>query len=269
MATSEDSARASEVARLYELWTLDLVTDLSVVCGSVFERRPQQFKNVGAATADALAVLRYVTGNDDEHLDATQRADVCTPLLGESDGTRHDDAASAFHEAAGGLRQAALDAAQQSFDTGEQQLRGAFRDAAKSFHAYLTVVEGAVTASAVRRIVTHFDEVVAVLQDAGFSGGLGLPPAPGSPWPRLGEVGGDGAAIVEALDGEASVAGMTTRTPVDEAEFVAVQRIADHGATTIDTIFADPSLPDDGDADAAIDVAYRWWTAIRDFRGGE
>jgi hypothetical protein len=269
MATSNGSERATGVARLYELWTLDVVTDLGAACGSVFERHPQQFKNVGGTTADALAVLRYVTGSDDEHLDADQRTELCTPLLGESDGARHADAASAFHQVAAGLRQAAVDAVQRSFDTGDQQLRTAFRDAVKSFHAYLTVMEGAVTASAVRRLVSHFDEVVGVLQDANFSGGLGLPPAPADPWPRFGEVGGDGAALIEAIDREASNVGLTTRVPLDQAEFVAVQRIADHGATTIDGIFADPSLPDSGDVDTAIDVTYRWWTAIRDFRGGE
>jgi hypothetical protein len=269
MAASGGSKRATQVAHLYELWTLDVVTDLGVVCGSVFASHAQQFKNVGSATADSMARLRYTTGSDDQHLDAGQRSDVCTPLLGASDGTRHDDTESAFHQAAAGVRQAAVDFVQRSFDGGEQQLRNAFRDAAKSFRAYLTGVEGSVAASAVRRIETHFDEVTAVLRDPQFSGGLGLPPAPNAPWPRFGDLGGDGASLVEALEREASTAGLAAGEPIDQAEFVAIQRIADQGAASIDAIFADATMAKDAAADASINGAYRWWTAIRDYRGGE
>jgi hypothetical protein len=74
---------------------------------------------------------------------------------------------------------------------------------------------------------------------------------------------------VEALNREASEAGLTTRAPVDQAEFMAIQRIADQGAATIDTISADPTMTTDAAADAAINGAYRWWTAIRDYRAGE
>jgi hypothetical protein len=269
MAATGGTKRATQIAHLYELWTLDVVTDVGVVCGMVFAEHAQQFKNVSRATADAIAVLRYKSGNDEQHLDATQRTDLCTPLLGASDGTRHDDAASPFHQAATAARQAAVDFVQRSFDSGEAQLRNAFRDAAKSFNSYLTVVEGSVAESAVRRVAGHFDEVVAVLRDPKFSGGLGLPPAPNAPWPLFGNLGGDGAALIEALDKEGAAAGLTTRAPTDQAEFVAAQRIADQGAASIDAIFADATLAKDADADAAINGVYRWWTAIRDLRGSE
>jgi hypothetical protein len=269
MAANEGEKRATQVAVLYELWTLDVISDLGAACGFVFARHAQQFKNVSTATADGIAVLRYRTGYDDQHLDASQRSDLCTPLLGASDGTRHDDAAAAFHQAAGGLRQAAVDFVQRSFDTGEQQLRNAFRDAAKSFRAYLTGVEGAVAQSAVRRLGTHFGDVVTVLRDPQFSGGLGLPPAPNGTWPRFGDLSGDGAALVETLDRDASEAGLTTRTPVEQAEFIAIQRIADQGAASIDAVFADATMTTDAGADATINGAYRWWTAIRDYRSGQ
>ena len=269
MAADGGQKRATQVAVLYELWTLDVVTDLGAVCGFVFAGHAQQFKNVGRATADSVAVLRYRAGYDDQHLGADQRSDLCTPLLGASDGTRHDDSGSAFQEAAAGVRQAAVDFVQRSFDTGEQQLRNAFRDAAKSFGAYLSAIEGAVAESAARRIGSHFDEVVTVLRDPRFSGGLGLPPAPNAPWPRFGDLSGDGAALVEALDREASGAGLTARVPVDQAEFIEIQRIADQGAASIDAIFADPAMTTDATADATINGAYRWWTAIRDYRSGQ
>jgi hypothetical protein len=269
MAVSDPKRRSTTVAMLYELWTLDVVTDVGEASASLFEAHPQQFKNVRAVTADTLATLRYRLGNDEYHLDADQRRDLLTPLLGASDGTRHDDVAAAFHQAAQGVRQAAVDFVQRSFDSGERQLRNAFRDAAKSLHSYLTTVEGSVAASAARRVEQHFGEVVSVLQDASFAGGLGLPPAPKDPWPRFGELGGDGAALIEAIDRRASELGLVERSPLDRAEFVAVQRIADQGAAALDAVFGDPSLPKDDVADEAINVVYRWWTAIRDLRSGE
>lgn len=135
MGANGSPTRATQIALLYELWTLDVVTDVGVVCGAVFAAHAQQFKNVGTATADSVAALRYTTGNDDRHLDATQRSDVCDPLIGASDGTRHDSTGSAFHGAAEGVRRAAVDFVQRSFDSGEAQLRNAFRDAARSFDA--------------------------------------------------------------------------------------------------------------------------------------
>jgi hypothetical protein len=259
--------RNSQLAELYELWTLDVVSDVGVVAGTIFAMRPQQFKNVSATTVETLGVLRYRTGFDEEHLSADQRAAVCTPLLGASDGTRHDGTGVAFHQAAQGLRQAAADFVQRSFDSGEQQLRNAFRDASRSFAAYLTGVDGAVVQSAVLRLAQNFDDVVGVLRDGSFTGGLGLPAAPGDPWPRFGDLDGDGAALVQALDHEGASAGITTHEPLDEAEFVVIQRIADQGAASIDAVIADPGFPDDAAADAAINGVYRWWSALRDYRG--
>jgi hypothetical protein len=109
MAAIATPARATQIALLYELWTLDVVTDVGVACGSLFAGRAQQFKNVGRAMPDSMAGLRYRIGNDDQHLDATQRSELCDPLLGASDGTRHDFTGSAFHEAAAAVRQAAVD----------------------------------------------------------------------------------------------------------------------------------------------------------------
>jgi hypothetical protein len=138
-------------ANLYEIWTLDNLSDLGPTSGAVFEANPQQFKGVPPDLADTLAKLRYLAGYSDEHLNAAQQQALVGPLLGASDGTSHTDETSAFHDAARGLRQAAVDFVQRSFDTGERQLRNAFRDAAKSFRAHLRILEGAVTASAARR----------------------------------------------------------------------------------------------------------------------
>ncbi len=86
--------------------------------------------------------------------------------------------------------------------------------------------------NALGRLDTHFADVVSVLGNAEYCGGLGLPPAPSGAWPRSGNFDGDGAALVEELSQRA---------------------IADDLSTSVWT--------------SVINVAYRWWTAIRDYNG--
>ncbi len=46
-----------------------------------------------------------------------------------------------------------------------------------------------------------------------------------------------------------------------------MQRVADYGAATLDEVLLDPGMDGDERADDVINVAYRWWTAIRDYNG--
>ncbi|GAA4759356.1 hypothetical protein [Actinomycetospora chibensis] len=158
--------RRSRTADLYELWTLDIVPSVGGRAARAFETRPKQFKRTPIDVAETLARLRYQTGHNEIYLSETQRRELVEPLLGESDGTDHSDETSKFHQAAAGLRSAAVDYVQRSFDTGERQLRNAFRDAAKTMYAYLTVIEGSVTAHAMARLTTHFVDVVKVARSA-------------------------------------------------------------------------------------------------------
>jgi len=260
--------RRSDTANLYELFTLEIIPCLGATMAKTFETSPKQFKNVPSKISATLAKLHYRTGNDEFYLEPGQRQNRVGPLLGTSDGIRDADRSGPFHEAAIGLQQAAVDFVQRSFDTGERQLRNAFRDAAKTLYAYLTNVEGAVANNALGRLDTHFADVVSVLSNAEYCGGLGLPPAPSGPWPRFGDFNGDGAVLVEELGHRAIADDLSTSVWMSAARFVAVQRIADYGAATLDEVLRDPDMDGDNRADEVINVAYRWWTAIRDNNGG-
>ena len=236
-------------------------------CAALFEANPQQFKTVGDNTATALGNIRYRTGKDENRLDARQRQLLMAPLMGQSDGRRHDDTAAPFHQSAHGVRKAAVDFVQRVYNTGEVQLRNAFREFREVIQRVPRDPAGQCRGCRAESTKTQHDEVVQVLQDGKFAGGLGLPPAPsGGQWPRSGLVDGDGAALIEELSRRSVALNM----PIDqmtESEFAAVQRLADSGADTIAAVVADANLKPDANADAVIDLAYRWWTAIRDLRG--
>jgi len=262
--SSRSEERRSQTADLYELWTLDILPALGVRLADVFETNPKQFKRVTPKVSDTLARLHYRTGCDESYLNASQRLGLIMPLLGESDGAQHSDETSTFHQASMGLRKAAVDYVQRSFDTGERQLRNAFRDAAKAMYAYLTTLEGSVTTNALARIYVHFGDVAGVLKSEEYCSGLGLPPAPTDGWPRFGVVDGDGAALIAELTHRAITAETTSVPAVGVTRFVAMQRVADYGAASLDEVLLDPVMADDDRANEVINVVYRWWTALRD-----
>jgi hypothetical protein len=265
--SSTDNRRLNHTSDLYELWTLDIVPEIGRTAAKVFETNPTQFKRVPPNIVGLLARLHYQTGYNESYLTISQRLGLVRPLLGESDGTDHSDEMSKFHQAATGLRKAAVDYVQRSFDTGEPQLRNAFRDAAKTMYAYLTVLEGGVTTSALARLSTHFGDAVTVLQSVEYCSGLGLPPAPAGRWPRFGIVDGDGAAVIAELAHRAIRDDESTPVmQIGVTKFLATQRVADYGAASLDEVLLDPVMEDDARADEVINTVYRWWTALRDCR---
>ena len=263
-AASSTDNRLNHTSDLYELWTLDIVPAIGSRAAEIFETNPKQFKRVPPSITHVLARLHYQTGYNESYLSISQRIGLVGPLLGQSDGTDHSDETSKFHQAATGLRKAAVDYVQRSFDTGERQLRNAFRDASKTMYAYLTVLEGGVTTSALGRLSTHFRDVVTVLQSVEYCSGLGLPPAPTGRWPRFGMVDGDGAAVIEELTHRVIPDELMTVAQIDVEKFLAIQRVADYGAASLDEILVDPTMEDDARADEVINIVYRWWTALRD-----
>jgi hypothetical protein len=225
---------------------------------------PQEFKNVPAATLITLANLRYRTGYDSSYLDEQARRALVVPVFGDSDGAKGRERSGPFHRTANALRSRAKDFVQRRYDTGEEQLRRAFRDAAIGFQKYLTTVDGNVVADANGRNKKHFDDVARILQTAEFAAGLGLPPAPAAPWPLRRSWDGDGAMLVYAVSRRAMAS--EGKSIVTDEEFLQIQRIASYGAETIEIVLTNAHIWDDNDeTDNAIDLVYGWWTSIDEF----
>jgi hypothetical protein len=265
MATNGD--RNPPLGRLYERWTLDVVPAVAPAAAALFRDRPQRFKRIGADVIAALARFHYRTGHDEAHLDSAMRASLVAPLLGESDGVVHDDT-SDFHRAASAVRLAAVDFVQRSEDTGEGQLRAAFRDTLTTLERYLSSIQGAGVANADLRLASYFDAMVDVFQDVGFAAGFGLPPAPSEgEWPFELDLSGDGAVLVATVAEEAEGADLPLARTADQHTFIVVQRIGHFGRRTIEGAGFAADRTDE-QIDALIDDAYRWWTAMRNLRTG-
>jgi hypothetical protein len=260
--TTTDNFQKTVVGDLYERWTLDIVTSLGRPCALILQDHPQEFRLVPQSIVKSLATFRYQTGYDAGVLSDNQRLALVSPLLGASDGAAQPNRSGAFHHAATAVRERARDFVQRVFDTGEAQLRDAFRDALSTLQKYLTSVSGAVYDDANRRVSTQFELVVAVLQTQQYAAGVGLPPAPKSPWPLNLAIDGNGAFLVHVIAERAGPDSGVPFTPTDE-EFLQIQRIASYGAATIDRVLTDPSILTNADtANDAIGLAYRWWTSI-------
>lgn len=269
MATKGDDSKAhGALDHLYERWTLDVLPELAPAAAALFAGRPQRFKQVGQGVSASLARFHYRTGHDEDHLDDERRRALLAPLLGDSDGRPHTDEGSEFHRAAAAVRRAAADFVQRSEDTGEAQMRAAFRDALTTFQRYLTGLQGAVVDHAVARTRGYFDAAVGVFQDRGFAGGFGLPPASsGGTWPFGLDLDGDGAVLVEEIGIQGVTAGFLSADTADQQTFIVTQRIGHFGRLTIGGALAGGE-PDDERTDAVIGDAYRWWTALRELRDG-
>jgi len=265
MATNDDDVTTA-TGRLYERWTLDVLSALAPAAAALFKVRPQRFKRLEPGIADALARFHYQTGYNEGNLDHSQRKALLVPLLGESDGTAHEDDTSEFHRAASAVRAAAVDFAQRSEETGVAQLRAAFRDTLTTFERYLTSIEGAGVQNAVRRVTSYFDATVDVFEDAGFAAAFGVPPAPSANnWPFDLDLSGDGAVLVEEVGQQAAAAEFAPAIRADQHTFILMQRIGHFGRRTIEGAAGAGAL-DDAAIDALIDDAYRWWTALRNLR---
>jgi len=77
-------------------------------------------------------------------------------------------------------------------------------------------------------------------------------------------VDGDGAAVIEELTHRVIPDELMTVAQIDVEKFLAIQRVADYGAASLDEILVDPTMEDDARADEVINIVYRWWTALRD-----
>jgi hypothetical protein len=267
MAITSDDVVFS-IGRLYERWTLDVLSALAPAAAAIFKARPQRFKRVGPDVVAALARFHYRTGHDEDHLDPAMRRELLMPLLGESDGIVHEDTAE-FHRAATAVRLAAVDFVQRSEETGEAQLRAAFRDTLTTFERYLSSIQGAGVQNADLRTQPYFDAIVDVLQDQAFASGFGLPPAPAAGnWPFDLDLSGDGAVLVEEIGAQAAASEVPAAKTADQQTFIVAQRVGHFGHRTIDGAASAAPGDTNQQTDALIDDAYRWWTALRNLRGG-
>ena len=255
-----ESLRSHTIARLYQRWTLDCVVEIVWSISHDFYSRPRQYRLVSEDTSDILQDFLYLTGTDSGFPDLQKRKMIYGPMLGPSDG-RVGEHTSQFHMNSRALRKKADDFTNRVFDSGEENLRRAFRDEAITLRSYLeTLRSNSVVENVDRQTQNIFEKAVQVLRDEIITGVFGRPPASLENWP-LGETfDTNGAQLIE----EVTRVLETYTATVDHSQFIVMQRIADFGARTIEAILDADLTPDRPSAEInqVIQLAYSWKTAL-------
>ena len=253
---------SSLVPEMYGRWTLDCVIEVARSVSLDFVSRPRQYRRIPEDTATALANFKALVGNDPDWPDQAQRAAIYGALIGDSDGRTGTDRTAQFHDASMALRVAAVKYAERVYDTGEEALRNAFLDAAVTLVSYLNRLQGRSLTLGHAQTGAIFQAAVRVLSDQEVASVFGLQPAPGGNWPLAGTYDGDGAYLIEEIT---RVLHPTTAGLLSQRQFIVMQRIAHYGSHTINWILGViPDRRDRENANALIQNAYSWATALRD-----
>lgn len=254
----------TELPTLYGRWTLDCVIEVARSVSLDFVSRPRHYRLIRDDIAEILQDFKALTGNRPDWPDLAQRTAIYGALVGDSDGKLNADRTAQFHQASIALRERAIAFAERVYDTGEDMLRQAFRDAMVTLRSYLNTLQGRVVALGYAQTGAIFGKAVNVLSSKEVASVFGLPPAPGGEWPLKGIFDGNGAYLIEEVTRmlQPAMTGL-----VSQQQFIVMQRIADYGPQTITGVLDDGAGWDSKDrSNALIQSAYSWATALRDIK---
>jgi hypothetical protein len=245
-----------DVAGLYFYHQLDELIDIARAISFDFFKRPHLYRHIEQAeTVSALARLHARYGHDERLLSRDQRWKIYEGIFspGEHQFTGGRDA----------LLRAAAKFSERVYDTGEEMLRAAVRDAARKFKEYLTTLPGASTSWSRGTVLPELTDKTAyrILRDRGIRAAFGQSDAVAAEWPY--QVDGRGDVLVEmASDLRGPDADRLNRDRVGK-----LQRAALRGAEAIATVI---EYSDQGDRDIVnllILKAYTWHAALVELDG--
>jgi hypothetical protein len=246
------TASPREVAGLYFYQQLDELIDLARAISFDFFARPHLYDALeDAEIVSSLAALHARYGHDEKMLSREQRQKIYEGIFtaGENQFTSGRDA----------LLYAAAKFSERVYDTGEDMLRAAVRDAARTFKAYLTTLPGASLSWSRGKVLPKLTDKTAyrILRDRGIRAVFGQTTAIAAGWPY--NVDGKGDELVE----EAS---KCLHEPAEGSlsrdRFNAIQRVALRGAEAIATIVDYNDQPDPDIVDRLILKCYTWHAAL-------
>jgi hypothetical protein len=247
------------IGQMYKRWALDPIIEAAKAVSVDFVERFLPYNRV--RTADELADLKSRTGNDPYWPDLSQRRAIYGALLGPSDSYQIPRDASPFHEAAAGLREAAIKYSERVFDTGEPMLRQAFIDEIETLQAHLNMLEGAAVNRGDAQTRAIFEAAVEILQDPAVARAFGLPPPDNDEWPlETRNYDGKGAFLIDEIT---QVLAPQGTGHITRSRFIAMQRVANRGQETIDGVLAYDEDWTEDQVKELIGKAYSWATALK------
>jgi hypothetical protein len=250
------TAEPRDVAALYFYHQLDELIEVARAISFDFFKRPHLYRHIEEAeTVSALARLHARYGHDEKLLSSDQRFKIYDGLFstGEHQFTGGRDA----------LLRAAAKFSERVYDTGEEMLRAAVRDAARKFKEYLTTLPGASTSWSRRTVLPELTDKTAyrILRDRGIRAAFGQSDAVSDGWPY--QVDGRGDVLVEiASELRAPDVDRLNRDHVGK-----LQRVALRGAEAIATVIEYNDQADRNIVNLLILKSYTWYAALVELGG--
>lgn len=241
-----------EVAGLYFHQQLDELIDLARAISFDFFTRPHLYTDLGdSRLASDLARLHARYGCDETLLSREQRQKIYEGIFtaGENQFTGGRDA----------LLRAAAVFSERVYDTGEDMLRAAVRDAARKFKAYLTTLGGTSVSWSRNSVLPELTDKTAyrILRARGVRAVFSQSRPVAEEWPY--QVDGEGDKLVEKASGELDE---PAEAPLDRDRFNAMQRVALRGAEAIATVLDYNDQPDPDVVNRLILKCYTWHAAL-------
>jgi hypothetical protein len=244
-------ATPREVAGLYFYQQLDELIEVARAISFDFFERPHLYDNIKELqTVSDLARLHARYGHDEKLLSYEQRCKIYDGIF-----------TSGEHQFTGGrdaLLQAAVKFSERVFDTGEEMLRAAVRDAARTFKAYLTTLPGTSLTWSVNTVLPELTDNTAyrILRDQGVRAVFGRSDLVAAEWPY--QVDGTGDVLLEM----ASALVATDGNRLNRDRVGKLQRLALRGAEAIATVIDYDDQQDRDIENQLILKSYTWYAAL-------
>ena len=248
----EVTASPREVAGLYFYQQLDMLIDLTRAVSSDFFARPHLYTDLGDPNlASDLARLHVRYGCDEKLMSREQRQQIYEGIF-----TAGDEQFAGGRDA---LLRAAAIFSERVYDTGEDMLRAAVRDAARRFKAYLLTLAGVSLSWSRNSALPGLTDLTGyrILRARGVRAVFSLPSAVDQEWPW--QMDGEGDKLVEAASKQL---GEPAEQPLTRGRFNDLQRLALRGAEAIATIIDYDDQSDRNLVDHLILKCYTWHAAL-------
>lgn len=238
------------LADLYAQRCLDCVIELVSAVGHDLGERPARYRLLSEAVGERLVALRTATGSQPDWPDATERATLAGRRLGQ--------ALCGFGAT---TRRAALTYLLHGTDLSAEPLRRTFEEATQAFRAQRRQLDESQTAGLARRTGKVLTSATEILLSEDLARVMGAPAVPPGEWPDGGLYSLEAAHLCALISER--VARPRPNLALTVRKFSVLQRVAYHGASTIDGLFGDHRPGDD-----VIESAYRWTVALQDLLAG-
>lgn len=254
------------IGRLYAVWTMDCLVEISYAVSVDFIVRPQLY--LGDSIPDSITRLRMSWGTDVAFPNTAQRQAMMLPVFGRSDAAALDASSTTapFPVARKKLVDAVIAFSERTTDNGIPMLLERVRSALVPLRAHFAALgqdgtrAGRSLALTARQMQPISETAISILAASDVAKVFSVNAADAR-WP-FDSTDPNGAKLVENVGAQMS---LPPDCKLGYTKFVLLQRVAQEGAQALSLVFSlDPAV--ETDLLALISQVYTWGTSLRDYQ---